>query len=358
MGEKKIFIFCEENGNFASDIKNDLKGAGYKVYFNKAEECGKGNFINSEEAAEKMLGWITNNYKEDYHNSIQELYKCLYHSKSRETSFEIVNLLINKKYADFNDILNYISMSKGDSKWNQAAEAIDEYLKENSFNEIEKAYFFYTIGRVYVDDLENFEKAKQYLDDSIKIYQSHSDQAKVNIVKNTLSMHYFSKGNHKKAKEILQPVYEEMIENNQVDYSEDMIETVYSNYKAYCKAGGITLKRDFTNMEVKAYFLNNSAIREIQMGNQDNAEKFFDEALNVADKNQKNYAKAAILYNKSLLLDDKESFNASKSIVDGNQYSIGKYILNNSTSSENVLNTLKVDKKNYWVCLKNIDLLI
>jgi len=69
---------------------------------------------------------------------------------------------------------------------------------------------------------------------------------------------------------------------------------------------------------------------EVYMGNIDNVKKLFEKALDIADKYQKYYAKAAILYNKSLLHDDKELFYESKNIVDNNQDIIGSYILNNS----------------------------
>ncbi len=326
------------------------------------EQCSEDYFVDDEEGIEQILNWIVTKYNKIHHNFIQELYKNFYYFNNRKTSFEIIEFLMNENHAKFDDILNYISMSKGDSKWNQATEVINKYLKNNNFNEIETAYFYYTIGRVYVDDLENFEKAEQYLNNSIEIYQNYSNQVKVNIVSNTLSIYYFSKGDYKKAKDILQPVYEEVLKNDQSIYGKSMIEVVHSNYMVYHKISKVKEELhervNFINMEVKSYYFNNSAIMEVYRGNIDKAKKLFDKALDIADKYQKYYAKAAILYNKSLLLDNKELFYESKNIVDSNQYSIGSYILDNFDSHDHILNTLKVNKKNYWICIKNIDLLI
>ncbi len=326
------------------------------------EQCSEDYFVDDEEGIEQILNWIFSKYNTTHHIFIQELYKNFYYFNSREVSFEIIEFLINENYAEFDDILNYISMSKGDSKWNQAIEVINKYLENNDFNEMQTAYFYYTIGRVYVDDLKNFEKAEQYLNSSIEIYQGYPNQVKIYIVSNTLSIYYFSKGDYKKAKNILAPIYEKVLRNEQSIFDESMIEVIHSNYMVYHKVSveneEIEERVNFINMEVKCYYFNNQAIMEVSRGNIDNAKRLFEIALYTADKYQKYYAKAAILYNKSLLFNNQELFYEARNIVDSNQYSIGSYILDNFDSPEHILNTFKINKKNYWICIKNIDLLI
>ena len=90
----------------------------------------------------------------------------------------------------------------------------------------------------------------------------------------------------------------------------------------------------------------------------DDAKKAFNKALAISNTFDKNYAKSAILYNQSLLLDDADKLKEASKLISEGSYTIGEYIIENKDSKEHILNTFKIDNKNYWVCLKNVDLLV
>ena len=302
---------------------------------------------------------IINNYEESQYNVIKILYMNFYKYNNKDIAFRLQNIVLNK-HQKFEDILNYISMCKGDSKWKEAQYIIDKYINNNDFNELQIAQFYYIIGRIYVDDINNFKKSKEYLKKSISIYDKYNQYIKSNIVKNTLSMYYFSNGEFNKAIDMLLPIYNEIIEDDKIVYEQNAIESIYNNIYAYYLVNNNQIKNQITffNKEIELYYLNTKAIFLILNNKIDKAKDILYNALEISITFNKNYAKASIMYNLAILTDDNKMLQKTKNLIDKNSYSIGEYIINNSDLQGHVFNTFTINNKHYWICIKNIDLLI
>lgn len=335
-------------------------------YLSQLEQSILNNGIEAKINDDKFVNVITENidiFLEQYDNSKYNLFKSLYINfykySNRDIAFKIINYLIEKD-ENFNDILNYISMCKGDSKWQEANLKINQYLENNNFEELQLAQLYYIVGRMYIDDIKNFYNSEKYLEQSIEIYKKHNENINANIVTNTLSMFYFSKGAYKKAYELLLPIYQEVMDDNGIIYDQNAIEAIYNNMYVYCisnKKPIIEEKISFLNKEIELYYKNTCAVSSCQQNDNDNAKKIFLEALDISMKFNKKYVKSALLYNYSIVFDNNKIEDAT-SLIQSNGYTIGQYIIENKDSSEHVLNTLKIDNKNFWLCVKNVDLLL
>jgi hypothetical protein len=335
-------------------------------YLSQLEQSIINNGIEKKINDDEFVKYITENidlvleqYDSNKYNLFKSLYVNFYKYSNRAIAFKIIDFLIQKD-EKFNDILNYISMCKGDSKWQEATSKINQYLKNNNFGELQLAQFYYIVGRMYVDDIKNFFNSEKYLEQSIEIYKKYNENINANIVTNTLSMFYFSKGDYNKAYELLLPIYQEVMDDNGIIYDQNAIEAIYNNMYVYCIANKKPIMQEkisFLNKEVELYYNNACAVNIYQQNDIDNAKKIFLEALEVSSKFNKNYAKSALMYNYGIVFDNKKLEDAT-SLIQSNGYTMGKYIIENKDSSEHVLNTLKIDNKYFWLCVKNVDLLL
>jgi len=320
-----------------------------KIIESKLEDKVFVEFINNN------IEFIKNHYQDSFYLPLKYIYIVYYKYINREISYIIQELLL-KKHNEFDDILNYISMCKGDSKWNQAKQMIDKYIVYNNFTQLQQAHFYYIIGRMYVDDLENFEQSIVYLNKSIKIYEQLKNK-NLKVVKNTLSMYMFSKGLYKEAYHTLLPIYKDIMKNG-VDKNE--IEAIFNNYYVYNMVNDLNFDEEieFLNKEIYIYYLNNKSIQCVKNGKNEEALNLLKKALRISNIYNKNYAKAAVLYNQAILLNNFEKLKEVKAIVMENNYTIGNYIIDNFSSTSHVINTYSINNKNYWLCVKNIDLLL
>jgi len=320
------------------------------------EKIQDDNFVNF---IVNNIDEIVKNYDETQYNVIKVLYMNFYKYNDRDIAFKLQKIVVDK-HQRFEDILNYISMCKGNSKWEEAQNTINRYIDDNNFNDLQLAQFYYIIGRMYVDMIDKFQESKTYLEKSIAIYDNNNEHIKLNIVKNTLSMYYFSNGEYDKAIEILTPIYNEVIEDNGIIYEQNAIEAICNNIYGYNLVKNIEIKNNmqFLNKEIELYYLNTKAIFLVQNNQIENAINSLNQALEIATVFNKNYAKSAILYNLTILSNDGNILKEAQQIINNNGYSMGQYIIENKDSKEHILNTFTIDSKHYWICVKNIDLLV
>ena len=304
------------------------------------------------------------NLLEQFDSSKYDLFKTIYINfykyDNREIAFKVINFLMTKNES-FEDILNYISMCKGDSKWEKATAIINQYLHKNTFEKLQLAQFYYIIGRMYVDDLENFHKSKGYLEQSIDIYEQNKQHINANVVANTLSMYYFSNGDFEIAFNLLYPIYKEVMDDNGIIYDQNAIESIYNNMCVYSMIVEKSITSEqitFLNKEVELYYKNTLAIAAVNNGEIDKAKNIMIEAIEISTILNKNYAEAALLYNYGIYFNDNNKLTEAKRIIKSKGYTMGEYIINNKKSSRHVLNTFKIENKHFWLCVKNVDLLV
>lgn len=324
------------------------------------------NSIETKMNDDNFIHFIVNNIEsllKEYDISKYNLFKVLYINfykySDKNIAFKIIDFLILKD-EKFDDILNYISMCKGDSKWDKASIMINQYLNSNDFKELQLAQFYYILGRMYVDDINNFSKSKMYLEQSIKLYIENNQNINANIVINTLSMYYFSNGEYERAYDILLPIYNQVMDDNGIVYDQNATEAIYNNMYIYCIINKKPIPKEkinFLNKEIELYYKNTLAIEYLTKHNLEESKSIFIDSILNADIFCKRYVKAALIYNYSISFDENK-ISEAKDIINTNGYSIGKFIVDNNQSSKHVLNTYKINNKNYWFCLKNVDLLV
>lgn len=334
-------------------------------YLNKLDDDLLSCTIESKMKDNEFIEYIIKNidnmlemYDETKYVLFKAFYINFYKYDDRKIAFNIIYTLI-KKHEKFEDILNYISMCKGDSKWMEASQTIDKYLHNNNFNELQLAQFYYIVGRMYVDDIKKFHQSKNYLKKSISLFNKNNQSINQNIAKNTLSMYYFSNGEYKKAYELLLPICKEVMEDNGINYDQNAIESIYNNMFVYSFVNNhefLFEELSFLNKEIELYYQNTLAVKLINDNEYEKAERIFNDSIENAIKFDKNYAKAALLYNYTIYFNN--NIKQVNNLVNSKGYTMGSYIIENKDSNEHVLNTINIDDKHFWLCVKNVDLLL
>jgi len=260
------------------------------------------------------------------------------------------------------DLVNVISFCKGGGAWGQAEKLIQTTL-QNSFDDEHsdnKAYLNYVVGRLYIDQIDKFEEAKGFLNDSISLF-SESSPYHADMVRNSLAMYWLMKGESQEAFGILDGIYTKYINDDRLnDLMKEAIACNYNIAKELCEKSCGTLDSiEFFNPEVKAYYLNNLAIAEHLYGNQSVAIEFLNDAEDISRKAGKNYALAAVLNNKYCVTSNEEALKEAEGLCSANGYSVGLEYVNHNIDAKTKSNDMfLLDQSQHclWFCVKNVDL--
>ena len=351
--DRTSIIIKQENG-FISLFHKSIYD--WLLSFEKSQKY----FISIKDATKKIFKFIETNKIEKYASFYKNLYKSLYYYGLRDESFNILKILIDNELNDYDDMINYISLAKGIGKWKEAVSFIYK-VESYELNHIQKCYLFYYIGRVYIDDINNINNSIGYLTNSIKCFNKNKPE--YYIVLNSIIMFYFYKGEFEKVKSILQEFPKKRIfMNTTIEYTVQLNRyTLLGLFEKGDKSNIIKnmelLKKSISG-EIKVYLLNNLALLYHIQGKDKKTKELFESAKLICHENSFNYAAAAVYYNIGLLEGRKDFIGKAKKIVYSHDFSIGNYIVNNPYEQKHILNTYKVNKKNYWICLKNVDLFL
>lgn len=324
-------------------------------------KCGSNYFISSVKGVEIFLNWIKNEYNSTFYESIVIMYKNAFQEDRKNTSIKILECLIEKESSSYYDLLNYISILKSNSEWEKARNIAQMHLTNTSFNGLQLAHLYYTIGRIYVDDITYFLEAEDYLLKSIDIYQQYNRGIDVAIVKNTLSIYYFSQGKYHDAQKVSDEILMYFDKAEDLEYIRNALESIHSNNFIYNSLNNPNFQSkniQYLDKEIECYHLNNYALINMREDNLDMSKSLLLNALKCAVENKKYYAEAAISYNLWLLTNVQEFRKRAEHLVISMKYKIGEHILENSIYDGHVINTVKFNQKNYWFCVKNADILV
>jgi len=308
----------------------------------------------------KNIELIMKNYQERDYAVIKNLYMNFYKYSNKEIGFTFVNFLL-KKHDKFEEILNYIAMCKGDGKPMEARNIIDKYLENNNFKNSQKAAFYYVIGRSYKDDFQRFNDSKYYFEESISLYSKQNENTNVDLVTNSLVSYYFKIGEFKKAYNLLLPIYEKVLDDKEGIFTSGDIEAIYNNMEIMKLVNNLPTKENTLQALTSwfpFYYQNTVAIRMVYENNEEKAIKILNDCLQITPKSDTYLVNAAILYNLYLLDGDESKLKKSKKICTEKGYTIGLNMIKHRNSQEHVLNTYTINGKHFWLCDKNVDILV
>jgi len=357
----KIALLCInlllKNNNVTSLIQSLSKldsGLLESTIYIKIKDTIFTNFIT------KNIDIILENYKESDYGVIKHLYMNFYKYSDKEVGFKLVNFLL-KKHDRFEEILNYIAMCKGDGKPMEARDIIDKYLENNNFENSQKAAFYYIIGRSYKDDFKRFEDSKYYFEESISLYNEQNESTNVDLVTNSLVSYYFKIGEFKKAYNLLLPIYDKVLDDKNDIFTSGDIEAIFNNMEIMKLVNHMPTKEIAIHSLTSwfpFYYQNTVAIRMVQNKNIEKAINILNDCLQTKTKSDTYLVNAAILYNLYLLDGDFSKLEKSKNICIEKGYTIGLNMIENIKSQDHVLNTYTIDGKHFWLCDKNVDILV
>ena len=286
---------------------------------------------------------------------------ALFSSHLYNESIELAGFIFEKT-GDVIDLVNVISFCKGGGSWAQAEKLIQNTLQEKHKNiqPENKAYISYVVGRLYIDQLNKFSEAYDLLDESVRTF-SDSSPFHADMVSNSLAMYWLMSGDHNKAFEILERLYNLYMDDDRL--SDSMKEAIANNYnisKVLCKKHISELDGfEFLNPEIKAYYFNNLAISEHLLGDKEKATGFLNRAEDISRKANKKYALAAVLNNKFCITSNSNALKETKSLCLEGGYSVGlEYVAHNLGEDSDYLDMMLLDSNNHslWFCVKNVDL--
>ena len=309
---------------------------------------------------EKNIDTLLKNYTIEQYQFFKALYINHYQYKNKKIAFKIVSYLMQKE-ENFEDILNYISMCKGNARPLEAMQIIQKYLKKNNFLNLQAAQFYYIVGRSYVDNIDYYEQSKTYLDKSIQLYKVNNNTYNIKAVTNTLANYYFYKADFKQAYKLLAPIYTQAIKDTENIFTSNALEAIYSNMEVHnlvCDKPKNQEKIHSLTSWFNLYHNNTLAIRKIKENDNKSAVKILNECLDIAYKKDEYYMQAVLLYNLFLLQNDSKMLADSKKICTQKGYNMGLYMIENIGMDTHVIHTYKINKKAYWLCAKHIDLLL
>lgn len=303
---------------------------------------------------------IVENYQESEYDVFKSLYMNFYKYKDKETAFKLVNSLI-KEHEKFEDILNYIAMCKGDGKPIEARNIVDKYLENNNFENSQRAAFYYIVGRSYKDDFKRFEGSKYYFEKSISLYNEQNESTSVDLVTNSLVSYYFKIGEFKKAYDLLLPIYNKAINDKDGRFTSGDIEAIFNNMEIMKLVNNMRKEENVIHSLTSwfpFYYQNTVAIRMVEENNIEKAVNILNDCLKIIKTSDTYLVKAAILYNLYLLDNDISNLEESKNICIEKDYSNGLNIIENIETEGHILNTYTINGKHFWLCDKNVDMLV
>ena len=303
---------------------------------------------------------IVDNYQESEYSVIKNLYMNFFKYNDKQVGFKLANFLL-KQHNSFDDILNYIAMCKGDGKPIEARNIINKYLDNNNFEDSQKAAFYYVVGRSYKDDFKLFEDSKYYFEQSISIYNEQNENTSVDLVTNSLVSYYFKIAEFKKAYDLLLPIYNKAIDDKGEIFTSGDIEAIFNNMEIMKLVNNMPREENVIQSLTSwfpSYYQNTIAIRMVKENSIEKAINILNDCLNISNKSDTQLARAAVLYNLYLLNNDLKKLEEAKRICIEKDYSIGLNIIESMESEGHVLNTYTINGKHFWLCDKNVDLLI
>lgn len=304
----------------------------------------------------------------------RELAIELYRNQKYEMAIYILRYLY-KKCAVFDDMINLILIYKssdilieGRAGMPIAQEMIENELNTgitNQITDIEKAFLFFSAGRIFGDTIQKLLEAKWYFESSISLFISNNEIINSKIANHSLALHLFDVGELQKSYEILYKLYNEL-DDDAFKSKKYISDAFLLNYKIisfiYLGADNVFMdENSIYSNEILQYYYSNMCLISIVKSDNHTAQKYYELCLSSINNKGGLYSKAAILNNYFYYSKNKSDLDTSRNICISTHYSLGEIL----TSLNSGLDVDSGDYKGYvihnghylWPCVKNIDLI-